>query len=145
MILAIGSVLTLYLGLLNTFLARYAGTCTQDDAARLWGILLSAPLFLLTALCLARTKHLGGAMIACLPGLLLMLWQGAFAIELSFGILVQQLGACEILERGPYGYDGHEITFAILWPAVMFGALGAIAMVYVIRRSRASRQPKIQS
>lgn len=35
MISAIISVLALYLGLLNSFLARFAGTCTQGDADRL--------------------------------------------------------------------------------------------------------------
>lgn len=142
---AITACLALYVGLLNTLLARHAGTCTQGDADRLFGIVLSAPFFLLTVLCLARTKHLGGAMIVCLPGLMLMLWQGAFAAELSFGILVHGFSACQILQDMPQAYSGHELTFAILWPTVMFCALGAIAIVYFIRRSRAPRTPKTQS
>lgn len=84
-------------------------------------------------------------MIACLPGLILMLWQAAFAAELSFGILVHDFSACQILEDMPQGYSGHEVTFAVLWPAVIFGALGAIAMVYFIRRSRAPRLPTVRS
>jgi hypothetical protein len=84
-------------------------------------------------------------MVVCLPGLILMLWQAAFAAELSFGIFVHEFSACQVLQDMPQGYSGHEVTFAVLWPAVIFGTLGAIAMVYLIRRSRTPRTPKIQS
>lgn len=145
MILAIASVLAFYLGLLNTFLARFAGTCTQGDADRLWGILISVPFFLLAVFCLARTKHPGGAMIVCLPGLILLLWQGAFAVELSIGVLVHDFSACQVLQHMPQEYSGHEVTFAVLWPAVILGTLGAIAIVYFVRRSRAPTTPRFQS
>jgi hypothetical protein len=145
MIWATISAFALYVGVLNTFLARFAGTCTQGDADRLWGILISVPFLLLAVFCLSRTKHVGGTMIASLPALLLMLWQGVFAAELLLGVFVDNSSACEILEDMPYEYSGSEVPLAILWAVVIFGSFAATATVYFVRRSQASTSAKIQS
>lgn len=142
MISAIITVLALYLGLLNSFLARFAGTCTQGDADRLYGIVVSVPFFVLALLCLSRTNHPKGTMIVCLPALPLMLWQAWFAVEISFGVLAHKLSACQVIEGVPYEYSGGEIKFAILWPVVILGTLAAATNVYFIRRSKAVKTPK---
>lgn len=139
------SALAFYVGVLNTILARFAGTCTQGDADRLWGILISVPFFLIALFCMSRTKHLGVTMIASLPALLLMLWQGVFAAELSLGVFVYNSSACEVLESVPYGYSGSEVPLAVLWPVVIFGSFAATATVYLVRRSQAATSAKIQS
>lgn len=90
-------------------------------------------------------QKLRGTMIVCLPALLLMLWQGAFAVELSFGVLFQNFSACQVFEGVPYQYSGNEVKFAFLWPVVIFGTLAATAMVYFVRRSKAPTTPKLQS
>ncbi len=134
MIWAIISALAFYLGLLNTILARVVGTCTQGDADRLWGVLISIPLFLLAVIALSQTRYPRGTAIVCVPAFLLMLWQAAFAAKLSFEILVHNSSACEVLEGMPYENSGDEIAFAVLWPLVGFGTLVAMALVYFLRR-----------
>lgn len=139
------SAFALYVGVLNTILARFAGTCTQGDADRLWGILISVHFFFLAVFCLSRTKHLGVTMIASLPALLLMLWQSVFAAELLLGVFVHHSSACEVLEGVPYEYSGSEVPLAILWAVVIFGSFAATATAYFVRRSQAATSAKIHS
>jgi len=134
MIWAITSVLAFYLGALNTLLARVAGTCTQGEADRLWGVVISIPFYLVAVLGLFQTKYLRAATIACSPVFLFTLWQAAFAVRLLFDILVYDASACEVLEGMPYPNSGAEIAFAVLWPLVGFGTLVALTLVYILRR-----------
>lgn len=85
-------------------------------------------------------------MIVCLPALPLMLWQGWFAVELSFGVLAHKLSACQVIEGAPYEYSGDEIKFAILWPVVILGTLAAATMVYFhppLKSCQHARDPRL--
>lgn len=136
MIWAIVSVLTFYLGALNTLLARVAGTCTQGEADRLWGVMISIPFYIVAVLGLFKTKYLKTTTIACSPVFLFALWQAAFAFRLALDILLYDASACEVLEGIPYPKSGDEIVFAILWPLVTFGTLIALMLVYILRRPK---------
>lgn len=120
---AVISVLALYLGALNSVLARFVGTCTQGDADRLFGIVLSAPLFSLFLFGLWRARFFRSTGILCLPAFLVLVWQAEFAVRLSYGILVQKLSACAVLEGTAYEYSGSETAFAALWPLVVLGTI----------------------
>ncbi len=136
MIWAIVSVLTFYLGALNTLLARVAGTCTQGEADRLWGMVISIPFYTVAVLGLFKTKYLKTTTIACGPVFLFALWQAAFAVRLALDILLYDASACEVLEGMPYSKSGDEIVFAVLWPLVTFGTLIALMLVYILRRPK---------
>lgn len=134
MIWAIISVLAFYLGALTALLARVVGTCTQGEADRLWGVVISIPFYLIAVIGLSQTRYLKAATIACGPVFLFLLWQAAFAIRLSFDILVYSFSACEVLEGTPCEDSGDEITFAVLWPIVALGTVAALTLVYSLRR-----------
>ncbi len=133
---AVVSVLGLYLGALNSVLSRFVGTCTQGDADRLFGIVLSAPLFGFFLLGLWRTRYFRSTGILCLPAFLVLVWQAEFAVRLSYGIAVQRLSACTVLEGTAYGYSGSETTFAALWPLIVLGAIIGALLIAGLRARR---------
>jgi hypothetical protein len=135
--MAVIAIVAFYLGLLNTILARFAGTCTQGDADRLWGVAISIPLFLVAVIALSRTSYVRATVSVCIPAFLLMLWQAVFAAELSFKVLVLNSSACEVLDGLPQIHDGDEFAFAFLWPIAIFGTLMAMVSVYFLRRTQA--------
>ena len=98
------------------------------------GVVISIPFYLLAVIGLSQTRYLKAATIACGPVFLFLLWQAAFAIRLSFDILVYSFSACEVLEGTPCEDSGDEITFAVLWPIVALGTVAALTLVYSLRR-----------
>lgn len=133
MIWASVSVAALYIGLLNSLFARYAGTCTQGDASHLLGIVFSVPFFLLAIIGLFRTRHLRATIICDLPALVALAWQCVFAARLLIGTLVYGFSACQVLQGTSYEFDGLETTYATLWSSVMFTTLAAV-MTILARR-----------
>lgn len=133
---AIISTSSLYLGALNSVLARFVGTCTQGDADRLFGIVFSAPLFGLFLLGLWRTRYFRSTGILCLSGILVLVWQAEFAVSLLYGIALRRLSACAILEGGTYEYSGSETAFAALWPLVILGTVIGALLIASLRARR---------
>ncbi len=127
-------ILTFYLGALNTILARVAGTCTQGDASRLWGVIFSTLFYLLASYALFRTRLFRTSVIACLPVLPKNDWQAWFSIRLLIEVLVFQSAARSVLEGMPFPEDGNETAFATLWPTMSLGVLFVMVLVYLARR-----------
>ena len=117
MIWAALSVISLYLGVINTVLAQSAGTCTQGDASQLSAIVFSVPFFLLFSKGLWQTVYPRATTICCLPALLALIWQSLFAARLLVGIIFYSMSACQVLTGNAYDYDGHEFTY---WSAPHF-------------------------
>lgn len=120
--------------MLNGLVAASSGTCTQGNAGGMIGISLSVPLYLMAAYGLTRVRR--GALIAtiavCSPALLLMLWQGVFAIKLAYGIFVRGVSLCAVREGMSYPMDGREVSVTLLWVGV---ALGAVVLIGILVRS----------
>ena len=133
MIWASVSVVALYMGLLNSLLARYAGTCTQGNASHLLGIVFSIPFFLLAMIGLFRTRYLRATIICSLPALAALAWQCVFAARLLIGTLVYGFSACEVLQDTNYEFDGLEATYATLWSAVMFTTFASVTTILARR------------
>ncbi len=103
------------IGGINALLAAHAGTCTMSDAGHLGGILFSIPFYAVALIFLAIHTPRRMAFLTTLLLSPFLLWQAAFALNLGFRILALDQTACEILWGPPYGRDGSEITYAILW------------------------------
>lgn len=103
------------LGGLIAVTGAQTGTCTGNDAGNLFLLIFALPFYAI-ALGLALFAMSARAILA--TALLLsplLLWQAAFALNLGFRIVVLDQTACEILWRAPYGPDGSELTYALLW------------------------------
>jgi hypothetical protein len=105
----------LYFGGANAFLSRYAGTCTQDVADQLVGlwVVLLAYGAALALLWRGPPGRIG--LVLLLPVGAVMLWHGAEGLRFAWGVFMQGASACSLLVDPPYGHDGREAQFALLW------------------------------
>lgn len=125
------SIAFFYLAAGNTVLSRVAGTCTQGDADRLYGVVLSAVLYGLALLGLWRSQSPRAIVAFSLPILPILVWQTWFSSRLSFEILALGRSACSVLEGSVPGYpnSGSELFFALAWPLMSFSLLLVILVV----------------
>lgn len=131
------SIAFFYLAAGNTVLARVAGTCTQGDADRLYGVVLSLLLYGIALLGLWLSSRIRSIVLFCLPIFPVIFWQVWFSLQLSFEILVKGHSACTVLE-GPlpvYPNSGSEFFFALSWPlmsiSVLLGMLTVLSSKYI--------------
>lgn len=122
-----------YLGALNTVLARVAGTCTQGDADRLLGVMVSAVLYLFALGAMKMSGSERRIIWFILPVIPVLLWQAVFALRLSYEVLWLDASACTVLEGVPYPMSGHEPFVAVAWPAMAIIVLIGFAAVWVSR------------
>ncbi len=125
------SIAFFYLAAGNTVIARVAGTCTQGDADRLFGVVLSLALYGIALLGLWLSSRTRSIVLFCLPISPIILWQVWFSSRLSFEILVRGHSACTVLE-GPlpvYPGSGSELFFALSWPLMSFAVLLGILAI----------------
>lgn len=129
-----------YLGALNVFFARYAGTCTHGSADRLFGITISAVLYFSAILAMRLSGRERAVLVLIAPVLPVLVWQTCFALWLSFALLILGYSACGVLEG--YGHadepimGGDETLYAVLWPAVTVSVLIALFLVWRNRTPR---------
>lgn len=123
------SVSLFYLGAINTLLARFSGTCTQGDAARLSGIVITAILFLVALVAMSVSRRQRFVLLAISPVLLVLVWQAFFSIRLGYSLLWQGATACQVLVDIPYPPDEGEVFYGIAWPAVSFATLAALIAI----------------
>jgi hypothetical protein len=114
-----------YLAAGNTVLARVAGTCTQGDADRLFGVVVSAALYCIALLGLWMSRQPRIVFLFSAPLLPIAVWQVWFSLRLSYEILALGRSACSILEGTISGYpnSGSELFFALTWPLMSLGLL----------------------
>lgn len=127
------SIAFFYLAAGNTMIARVAGTCTQGDADRLYGVVLSLALYSIALISLWLSSRTRSIVLFCLPIFPIIFWQVWFSSRLSYEILVQGHSACTVLE-GPlpiYPNSGSELFLALSWPIVSFIVL--LGMLVVLR------------
>lgn len=125
------SVVTFYAGAANSLLSRFAGTCTQGDAERLFGIVISAVLYVLALATMRASTKERTVVILIVPILPILVWQAWFSIQLSFGILALGRSACDVLEGPPAGFpmSGSEVFYSVAWPLTSCGVLlGLVAL-----------------
>ena len=126
-------VVLFYLAAGNTILARVAGTCTQGDADRLFGVVVSIGLYAIALLGLMKTSHLRSWGKMLLPLTPVVIWQTWFSIRLSYEITLLEHSACTVLHGAipPYPMSGSESFFAISWPTMSLGVLLGIAVLSI--------------
>lgn len=131
------SVILFYLAAGNTVLARVAGTCTQGDADRLFGVVISIALYGLAILGLWVSGHTRRSAPILLPLVPVVVWQTWFSARLAFGIFALNQSACSVLEGPPPAYpmSGSETFFAITWPIMSLGVLLGLSALYLRRPS----------
>jgi len=78
------SIAFFYLAAGNAVIARVAGTCTQGDADRLFGVVLSIALYGIALLGLWLSSRTRSIVLFCLPIFPIILWQVWFSSRLSF-------------------------------------------------------------
>lgn len=109
-------IILFYLAAANAVLALNIGTCTQGDASRLWGGLISLILYVIATLLLAQTKRPAFTLIALLPTLPVLAWQLIFTVRLATGHWIANSSACDILENtSGQSLDGSEPLFILIW------------------------------
>lgn len=126
------SITFFYLAAGNTILARFVGTCTQGDADRLYGAVLSLALYGIALLGLWLSPRVRTIVWFSLPVFPIVLWQVWFSSRLSFEILVLGHSACTVLEGAPplYPDSGSELFFALSWPIMSYCTLlGLLAIL----------------
>jgi hypothetical protein len=133
---AVGVVLY-YLGAGNLALALTVGTCTQGDAGRLWGGLLSLLLFTAALIPFRRATHPIPVAIALLPLLPLLGWATVFTARFLVGYWWRGATACDVLEQA-HGYfaDGDEPALTLLWSALTIVAWSGILAISLRLRRR---------
>lgn len=142
-ILAFISVGLFYLAAGNTILARVAGTCTQGDADRLFGVVVSITLYGLALLGLWLSAQARALTLFLLPLVPVVIWQAWFSARLAFEVFALERSACSVLEGAVPGYpmSGSEAFFAITWPMMSFGLLVGLSalLLRLSRRDRAAQ------
>lgn len=116
----VGAALVLYyLATANAVLALTVGTCTQGEAGRLWGGMLSLLLYALGALLLRQTSKPAIALALLIPLSPILIWQANFAIKLTIGFWFLNRSACDALD-GTFGQlmDGGEPIYTAIWLTV---------------------------
>ena len=123
-------VLLYYLAAGNLALSLTAGTCTQGDADRLWGGLLSLLLFAAALVFILRATHPIPAAMALLPLLPLLGWATLFTVRFLAGYWWWNATACDVLE-GTHGHfaDGREHILTLLWAVLTIVAWSGIVIV----------------
>jgi hypothetical protein len=127
----IGSAIALlYFGALNALLSRYAGTCTQDAADHLGGLWVVLICYVLALTLLWRARPVRWTLVLIAPVVQIMLWHAAEGLRFAWGVFVDGQSACSLLVSAPFGMDGRETEFALLWlvaglilPVMMLGRL----------------------
>jgi hypothetical protein len=139
----VGIGLTLfYLGALNALLAINLGTCTQGDATRLWGGILTAILYGIACVPLSRTSRPQLAALLLAPAGLVVLGQTGFAFKL-LALTADGKPACDLLENiTGYPRDGNEASYAAVWMVVAAAGWLTVALVVAnfVRRHAAQEQ-----
>jgi len=126
-----------YLAAGNTVLARIAGTCSQGDADRLFGVVLSGALYGVALLGLWVSGRARTIALFLLPITPVLAWQTWFSIRLAFEVFAWGRSACSVLESDPgYPASGSEVFFALAWPVMSFGVLLGM---YALLRGRGDR------
>lgn len=136
------SVLAFYLAGLNALMARYAGSCTQGDADRLWGVVFSIAFYALALFALSRARARRAVLLLCAPLSVILVWQLVFAIRLTLGAL-SGAAACDVLEglaafppsgEEAFPLSGNEMEFAALW--LIMATLTPLGALVAARRRR---------
>ena len=112
----------------------YTGTCTGDVADNLFAAILALPFYAAALATLAFTRNFRATLLTALILSPLLLWQAAFALTLAFHILALGQTACEALHGPPYGPDGSEMTYVILWLTLGLGLPMALAALLWLQR-----------
>lgn len=139
-VLAIISVGLFYLAAGNTVLARVAGTCTQGDADRLFGVVVSMALYGFALFGLWLSAQARALILFLLPLAPVVIWQAWFSARLAFEVFAFERSACSVLEGAipDYPMSGSEAFFAIAWPTMSFGLLVGLSAI-LLRPSRRDR------
>lgn len=113
-------------GVMNAWLSRFAGTCTQGSADQLAGLALVLLSYSLSLALLWRA--VAGRLVLISLGLMLpvLTWHAAEGIRFAWGVWVRGQSACSLLVGPGHGIDGRESGFAALWvlAAVVVPVLG---------------------
>lgn len=138
--LAFISVGLFYLAAGNTILARVAGTCTQGDADRLFGVVVSIALYGFALLGLWLSAQARAVVSFLLPLVPIVIWQAWFSARLSFEVFVLERSACSVLQGAipEYPMSGSEAFFAITWPMMSFGLIVGLSAI-LLRPSSTDR------
>lgn len=123
---------TFYVAALSTVLAAVAGTCTQGDAGRLYGVVFSILLYFIALITMRFSITMQRELLFILPALPVVIWQTIFSARLSFDLLWNEAPACTFL-MGPgpaYPPSGGEMFFAVAWPAMALMVILGLAMVW---------------
>jgi uncharacterized membrane protein YccF (DUF307 family) len=110
------------------YISYGAGTCTGNDAGQLNLVVLSVALYFLAAFGFARVQKgrvLYMTLLAILPA---VLWQVVFSTWLAIHLLILDTSACSLAFGGPYGFDGHEVRYAVLWLLPLLAAPFALVL-----------------
>lgn len=129
------SIAFFYLAAGNTVLSRFAGTCTQGDADRLFGVVLSMALYGMALFGLWQSGRARAISLFLLPIIPVLVWQTWFSLRLSVEIAALGRSACSVLEGAvpAYPFSGSELFFAIAWPLMSFCVLLG---VFVLLRAK---------
>ncbi len=139
---AVVSVLSFYTGAGVTWLSRVAGTCTQGDADRLFGVALSIAIYSVALITMPVSGRVRTISLFISPLAPVFLWQVWFSSRLAFEIVVLDRSACSVLEGAIPGYpmSGNEANFALLWPLMSFGVLLALLAILIVSETRLSQR-----
>ena len=131
------SLLAFYLGDLNILAARFAGTCTQGDAGRLYGVIYSILFYSAAIFFMRKSGRERTILLIVSPLLPIFVWQTLFSFRLSYELLWIGASACDVLEGMSLSYpaDGGEIIFAISWPLMAIAVVIGILAVWMNRAS----------
>lgn len=128
-----------YIGGLIAWVMAYTGTCTGDVADNLFVAIFSLPFYAAALAALAFARSYKATLVTTLLLLPLLLWQAAFAMNLTFRILALGQTACEVLWGPPYGLDGSEHSYIVLWCTMGLGLPAALAFMIWYQLKRGSR------
>lgn len=124
-----------YLGAFNTVFARIAGTCTQGDADRLLGVIISAALYLFALATMKMSQSERKIAFFIIPVIPILIWQAVFAFRLSYEVLWLGVSACTVLNGTPYPMSGNEVFVAVAWPTMAVMVLIGFGAVWLSRTS----------
>lgn len=124
-----------YLASGNILLALAAGTCTQGDAGRLWGGLISLILYALGCLFLQQTSQARVALIFLSMTAPVLIWEAVFSGHFLLAFWWQGRSACDVLE-GTFNQslDGDEAPLTILW--AFLTAMASYGPIILFRLAR---------
>ena len=119
--MAIVAIFFIYLGSLNATLSVGSGTCTQGDAAQLYGGVLTLAFYLVGGIILSLRSLRIWHIVALVPACIVALWHSVFAVRFAWGYFVNGISACDAL-TGDFAPNGHgyemdegEALFSVVW------------------------------